>query len=226
MCTAAPDFRSSALISSIGSARPVRVLEIDMAARHLGEQATAPRMILVSAQFALLKTTESQEENGAATSESSPPARTKKAIGTTTRFASNEIRRDQVVIPEHQRQRADPGRERNGGRARASQVSALFSVAPARREQTSREKWIRCEAPIAENGSARFRKRIMAATTAKRELEADREKFVGIPAKNQGGGGRQAVESEPFRSTKKPPSKTALITAARTLEVCRPVMAE
>ena len=45
----------------------------------------------MSAQFALLKTTESQDETGVVTSESNAPARTKNAIGTTTRLATSEI---------------------------------------------------------------------------------------------------------------------------------------
>src|SRR5439155_23701940 len=46
---------------------------------------------VASAQLALLKTTASQGSNGVERRESSAMARTKNAIGTTTRFASNEI---------------------------------------------------------------------------------------------------------------------------------------
>ena len=74
-------------------------------------------MIFVRNQFVLLKTTDSQVESGAATIDIRPPARTKKAMGTTTRFASKRDRRNQVIIPEHQWQRTDPGRERNGAGA-------------------------------------------------------------------------------------------------------------
>src|SRR2546425_13179178 len=46
---------------------------------------------VASAQLALLKTTASQGSNGVKRRERSAMARTKNAIGTTTRFANNEI---------------------------------------------------------------------------------------------------------------------------------------
>src|SRR5262249_61150369 len=50
-----------------------------------------PITSVASAQLALLKTTASQGNNGVARRERSAMARTKNAIGTTTRFANNEI---------------------------------------------------------------------------------------------------------------------------------------
>src|ERR1700730_12100938 len=52
---------------------------------------TMPITSVASAQLALLKTTVSHGSTGAERSERSAMARTKNAMGTTTRFANNEI---------------------------------------------------------------------------------------------------------------------------------------
>src|SRR5438874_13098606 len=68
---------------------------------------------------------------------------------------------------------------------------------PARIEQTARQKRIRCE-EAAEKSKCGIGQEYDRRHGRKRKLEADGEKVIGFPAKNQGRRGGEAVKRENF----------------------------
>ena len=175
---------------------------------------------MASDQLALLKITASHGKSGV---ERSAIARTKNAMGTTTRFANNEIgvtrwkyhRINGSEPAQAARETAAPPQshsypeciQRRGPRSKAG--GRKGSGAVQRREN-------------ANNGSA---SKTIAPTTAKESWNpAENSSFV-FQQRMKNAAAARLLNRNAFRSKKKPPIKIEAIVAALKLETCSPVTA-
>src|SRR5437867_10322902 len=120
---------------------------------------------VASAQLALLKTTASQGNNGVERRERSAMARTKNAIGTTTRFANNEIGVTRWKY--HRISGSEPAqavRETLLPRQSQSEAACIQRRGPRTRERGKKGSGVLQCCKNTERGSA---SNIMAPTTAK-----------------------------------------------------------
>src|SRR5215472_10201247 len=182
-----------------------------------------PMTSVASAQLALLKTTATHGSSGVATSESSATARTKNAIGTTTRFASKDIgvtrwkyQRMSGNEPIHaaseteappQSQSYPECTHRRGPRSRL--CGRKGSVAPRR-----------CR--ILKNG---FASNTIAPTTAKESWNPAENSSLVFQQRMKKAAAARLFARETFRSKNNPPTRIEAIVAARRLETWSPVTA-
>src|ERR1700746_3127432 len=182
-----------------------------------------PMTSVASVQLALLKPIATHGTSGVVSSERSATARTKNAIGTTTRFASKEIgvtrwkyQRMSGNEPIHaaseteappQSQSYPECSHRRGPRSRL--CGRKGSVAPRR-----------CK--ILKNGSAN---NTIAPTTAKESWKpVENSSFVFKHRMKKAAAARLCAR-ETFRSKNNPPTTIEAIVAARRLETWSPVTA-
>src|SRR5438067_12473140 len=182
-----------------------------------------PITSVASAQLALLKTTASQGSNGVARMERSAIARTKNAIGTTTRFANNEIGVTRWKY--HRMNGSEPAQ------------AASETLLP--RHTQSKAECIQCRSPRTsvrgKKGSGALQRcnnlqigsatNTIAPTTANESWNpVEKSSFVSQQRRKTAAAAR-LLRTKTFRSKNKPPSRIELITAARTLETWSPVTA-
>src|SRR5215813_1265083 len=179
-----------------------------------------PITSVASVQLALLKTTATHGRSGVVTNDRSATARTKNAIGTTTRFASKDIgvtrwkyQRMSGNEPSHaaseteappQSQSYPECTHRRGPRSRP--CGKKGSVAPRR-----------CK--ILKNGSAN---NTIAPTTAKESWNPVENSSFVFQQRMKNAAAARLFARETFRSKNNPPTRIEAIVAARTLDTCNP----
>ena len=182
-----------------------------------------PITSVASAQLALLKTTANQGTNGVARRERRAMARTKNAIGTTTRFANNEIGVTRWKY--HRINGSDPAhaaRETLPARNSQSKLACIKRRGPRTSTRGRKGSAALQRSNDRQRGSAN---NTMAPTTAKESWNPVEKSSLVSQQRRRTAAAARLFRTKPLRSKKNPPSKIELITAARILETWSPVTA-
>src|ERR1700674_107287 len=172
------------------------MLHIQMASRNLREKMDGPENDFRQKPIRVVEDNGKPGRERRREEREQTAGQNEKRDGNDDQVRQERNRRDQVIIPKHERQRTNPGRERNGAGSRHPQERAMKKTA-AGIKQTARQKRIGCE-KAAEKSESGIGQKHDGRHDRERKLESDREKLVRFPAKDQGRRGGEAVERENF----------------------------